>query len=133
MTDMPFDPQNPPTRRGRRDPDLQLQLESDHMGFDPRDSGDEPDEGNYSLLPGDRIMGKTSIMYRTPLGEAWSTFGAQTIIQDDEDVDAAFTRLSETVNSAVFELADDAVNKANETVARARQQQTPPGRIPTRG
>jgi hypothetical protein len=106
-----------PTRRGRRDPELAAMLDADNLVDEPHEAQSAPLDTDYQLYPGDVIMGKTTLAYRTPMGDAWSTFGAQTHVMQGEDVDGAFERLSAIVNSGVIELGKDAVDRVNEVQA----------------
>ena len=65
-----------PTRRGRRDPQIASMLEAEGMMSDERE-GPVESGADYQLMPGDVIMAKTTLAYRTPVGDGWSTFGAQ--------------------------------------------------------
>jgi len=121
-----FDPQIP-TRRGRRDPELAAMIDAESIMDNDQEGQMAPAGEQYSLLPGDVIMAKTTLAYRTPMGDAWSTFGAQTHLLDNEDIDEAFDRVAAIVNSGVIELGKDAVDRVNEVQANlaAPQRITP--------
>lgn len=114
-----YDP-NIPTRRGRRDPELQAQLDAegtmlgDDQNMVGEDQGEAPGVADYALMPGDVVMAKTTLAYPTATGDAWSTFGAQTHVMQGETVDDTFERLSVIVNSGVIELSKDAVDRVAE-------------------
>lgn len=117
-----YDPQIP-TRRGRRDPELAAMIDADNIMGEDQEGGSPEHGGDYQLLPGDVIMAKTTLAYRTPMGDAWSTFGAQTHVMEGEDVDDAFDRVAAIVNSGVIELGKDAVDRVNEVQANLAQTQ----------
>lgn len=118
-----------PTRRGRRDPELAAaMLDADRgIEYDDQDS-QAPSEVEFLLLPGDQVMGKTTLAYRTPMGDAWSTFGTQTHIMQGEDADDAYERVAAVVNSGVIALGQDAIDRINEI-----QSNQPSNRITPRG
>lgn len=119
--------QNPVTR-GRRNPELALELNTRSMMATENEQDVDED---FTLLAGDTILGKTSIQYHTTLGEAWSTFGVQTRILDGESVEEAYGRLVAATNEGVIAIADDAVDQVNAMVEerRAAQAASPRGRI----
>lgn len=95
-----------PVARGRRDPNLASMLDAERELVYDEASGDVGnEEAEYALLPGDTIMAKTTLAYKTRMGDAWSTFGAQTHVLDGESVDDAFERLSGITTEGVIELA----------------------------
>lgn len=87
-----------------------------------------PSEVEYSLMPGDSVMAKTTLAYRTPMGDAWSTFGAQTHVMQGEDDEDAFERVAGIVNAGVIALGTDAVERVTEI-----QSNQPTTRITPRG
>lgn len=121
-----YDP-NIPVRRGRRDPELAAMLDAEQLQEDERD-GQAPSDTEFLLLPGDAIMAKTTLAYRTSMGDAWSTFGAQTHLLEGEDVDDAYERVAAVVNSGVIALGQDAVDRITEI-----QSSQPTNRITPRG
>ena len=114
-----------PVTRGRRDPNLATMLDAERALVQDESSGDVADDGvEFLLLPGDMIMGKTTLGYKTAVGDAWSTFGAQTHLLEGEDIDDGFERLSTVVNASVIELAKDAQQRVVQEL-----DETPRGRI----
>lgn len=116
-----------PTRRGRRDPELAAMLDAGRLEQDDQDV-EAPSEVEYSLMPGDSVMAKTTLAYRTPMGDAWSTFGAQTHVMQGEDDEDAFERVAGIVNAGVIALGSDAVERVTEL-----QSNQPTNRITPRG
>jgi hypothetical protein len=116
-----------PTRRGRRDPELAAMLDAGRLEQDDQDV-EAPSEVEYSLMPGDSVMAKTTLAYRTPMGDAWSTFGAQTHVMQGEDDEDAFERVAGIVNAGVIALGTDAVERVTEI-----QSNQPTTRITPRG
>lgn len=113
-----------PVARGRRDPHIASMLDAEEAELmEDETSGDVGNEApEYSLLPGDMIMGKTTLAYKTQLGDAWSTFGAQTHLMQGEGIDEAFDRLAVIVNSGAIAISEDANDRVNEIVQRQNTQ-----------
>lgn len=91
-----FDPGEAPTRRGRKDPELQRAL----LVPDPlEDSGEDHDESGAvvyeGLSQGAMIISKLTqeFVVGTEGDRAWSTYGAVDHILPGEDTQGAFERL----------------------------------------
>jgi len=104
-----FDPNEAPVRRGRRDPELALQLEA---GL----SESQEQEGVYGLVAGDELVYKITEEQVNPLTQKdrWVTFGAKTTVQIGEDEPTAFTRLVTLVHGRMIEAEEYADQLAAE-------------------
>lgn len=114
-----FTPEEAPTRRGRRDPELAARLEEDDL---LADAGQSSDQTFVGLAAGDTIYGKVTFAANTPLGEAWYTFGAQSQVLASETEEDAFNRLSSVITEHTLDLASDFETSLNEQIAAQREQ-----------
>jgi hypothetical protein len=93
-----FDPNDAPVRRGRRDPQLALELEA---GL----SESQEQEGVYGLVAGDELVYKITEEQVNPATQKdrWVTFGAKTSVLPGESEPDAFTRLVTLVHGRMVE------------------------------
>jgi hypothetical protein len=111
-----FDPSDAPVRRGRRDPELALQLEA---GI-----GDaQEDEEEYALSVGDEMVYKITEEQVNPISnkDRWVTYGAKTTVRRGEDEPTAFTRLVTIVHGRMIEATEYADQLAEEAEAERRK------------
>jgi len=109
-----FDHSEPPVARGRRSPELALELEAEQM----RDAGEDPEVDIVGLYPGDSILAKVTLAGQTPIGDGWFTYGVQSRVDPNESELEAFSRVMDVVNTRVMDLADDAIERLEQRNAR---------------
>lgn len=130
-----FDEAQVPVRRGRRNPELAMELQAagadltnDHAGHDEDTQFiHETTSDSGILLPGDSCMAKVTIAAQTPLGDGWFTYATQTHVMQGEIEEDTYMRLSEVVNTRVLDLASDSIDRINEVVESAQMQQSQRG------
>lgn len=116
---MPDDFGEGPVRRGRRDPNLAIEMEmtADEEGLN--DAG-TPAEAMHptvylGLSEGAIIAVKHTLNYSTDTGgEGWATFGVQDRVLPGEDEEGAFERIGSIVNARVLDLAADMDDRVGE-------------------
>lgn len=111
-----FDPSDAPVRRGRRDPELALQLEA---GI-----GDAQEAEEYGLSSGDELVYKITEESVNPITnkDRWVTYGAKTTVRRDEDEPTAFTRLVTVVHGRMIEAVEYADQLAHEQEEERRKR-----------
>lgn len=116
-----FDPSDAPVRRGRRDPELALQLSA---GLEAADEGHDEPQGEFGLVVGDELVFKFTAESADPVTgkDRWVTYGMKTSIQPGEEEPDAFRRIVETTFARYDEAIGyaDALSEQREAERRAR-------------
>lgn len=137
---MPEGPNPGPARRGRKDPNLALELEANEPEAFIEDAdflteaGDIGEQDEILVLPGDVIAAKVVHQVSILGKDSWITFGLQTRVMDGEDEADVFERVGSVVNTRVLDLAEDAYQRIAAAQAERDEQlqQQPSGRIQPR-
>ena len=124
-----FDPSENPARRGRRDPELAAAMLEDDRAL--AQAGEPGDQTYLGLVAGDLVQGKITFAAKTPLGDVWYSWGAQTQVLPGETLDSTNERVSAVVTDAVLEMAGEFEGKIGEIVGQNGPTQ-PTRRIPQR-
>ena len=126
MTEGFIHPQDAPTRRGRRDPELAQRLESELIqpGLDDPASGDSSEQAFIGLAPGDIVMAKvTHAVTRNDGGDSWFSYGVQARVLENETEEDTFIRVATIANERVLDMADDADQRIAEIMSSRSQAQ----------
>ena len=115
-----FDPSEAPTRRGRRDPQLAAAMLEDDDQL--AGAGEAADQSFIGLAAGDTVMGKVTFAAKTPLGDAWYTYGAQSQVLQGETSDDAYARVGHVITEGVMDLASDFESTLNEQIEAQREE-----------
>ena len=116
-----FDETQAQTRRGRRDPELAMQLQAQTPDAMQDYGGHDEDADFIGLVAGDSVMAKVTIAGQTPLGDGWFTYAATSHVLNGETEEDAYMRVGDVVNTRVIDLANDAVERLNEITQQAQQ------------
>lgn len=117
-----FDPSDAPVRRGRRDPELAMQLEAENQLGDP-DGGDTDEQAFIGLAPGDIVMAKvTHAFTRNDGGDSWFSYGVQSRVLDHETEEDTYLRVATVANQRVLDLADDSEERIADMIEAHRSQ-----------
>jgi hypothetical protein len=128
-----FDPGEAPTRRGRRDPELQRALLDDEPLADAQDQDDTNSTVYEGLSEGATVISKFTNYRRIGTEEVWSTYGASDHVLPGESADGAFRRLVEHTVQGAYSQTESMVGLIEED-QRERQQENRARRIvPARG
>ena len=89
-----YDTGEAPTRRGRRDPELQRALLDDDALVDAQDQDETNSVVYEGLSEGATVISKFTNYRRVGTEEVWSTYGASDHVLPGEDADGAFRGLN---------------------------------------
>ena len=117
-----------PTRRGRRDPELQRALLEDEPLTDAQDQDDTNSVVYEGLSEGATVISKFTNYRRVGNEEVWSTYGASDHVLPGEDADGAFRRLVEHTVQGAYSQTSTMVGLIEDD-QRERQQETRARRI----
>jgi hypothetical protein len=122
-----FDPSEAPVRRGRRDPELALQLQA---GLDDTNTPDEP-AGEYGLAVGDEMVYKMTLETPDPISgkDRWFTYGVKSSVLPGEVEVDAFRR----VVTLTTERLGEAIDYADAAAYEAEQERRRAPIVPNRG
>lgn len=110
-------------RRGRRDPNLAIEMALDTEEEGLNDQG-TPSETTHpvqyvGLSEGAVIAVKHTLSYTTDTGgEGWATYGVQDRVLPGEDEENAFERIGSIVNARVLDLAADMDDRVSELMSK---------------
>ncbi len=117
-----------PTRRGRRDPELQRALLEDEPLTDAQDQDDTNSVVYEGLSEGATVISKFTNYRRVGNEEVWSTYGASDHVLPGEDADGAFRRVVEHTVQGAYSQTSTMVGLIEDD-QRERQQETRARRI----
>ena len=123
-----YDTGEAPTRRGRRDPELQRALLEDEPLADAQDQDDTSSVVYEGLSEGATVISKFTNYRRVGNEEVWSTYGASDHVLPGEDADGAFRRLVEHTVQGAYSQTSTMVGLIEDD-QRERQQETRARRI----
>ena len=123
-----YDTGEAPTRRGRRDPELQRALLDDDALVDAQDQDETNSVVYEGLSEGATVISKFTNYRRVGTEEVWSTYGASDHVLPGEDADGAFRRLVEHTVQGAYSQASTMVGLIEDD-QRERQQETRARRI----